>query len=744
MKKISAFLLLAGVLFTKSITAQDRRGYIYDKASKEPITGAQVYNAVEERYAIADENGGFIYPVSRFPARLKISGMGYQTLLLNAGSAKELQDTIFLQSEGVALGQVVVSASKNKQRIEEVTQSIELVKPDLLKNTQTVEVQEVMEKIPGLVVQKDQVTIRGTSGFSYGAGSRILVLLDDMPILSADAGDAKWTYYPIENLSQMEVMKGASSALYGASALEGIIHLQTANATDSPYTQARIFEGVYDPKHKEMESTYRFGGTLAHREKIGNLGIVSSVTGVLDQGYRKQEEDQIIRGNLSLQYKPKKSDKWLFGGSINGYVDDGINFLLFGDVAKPYEPLAGTTSDFKNKRWHADLSVRYYQTPKVRHILRGRLFNTINNNNTGQSSHGEMLFREYQFQGKLVDRPKLATTLTAGVNSIRTSTKSEKLYGTHQGRNLALYLQADQKISRLNITLGGRLEAFDNNGSDTLTIFPVFRSGANLRLLKGTFLRASAGQGVRYPSVAELYGATSSGIIKIFPNPNLVPEIGFSMEAGIRQVLPFNRFKGYVDVAAFQGTYVDMIEYTFGNYAPPGTPIGQILNYLGFKPQNMKATRIRGIEASTGFMFTLNKKTEIDFYGGYTYVDPKDRTYTGKVEREKYLRYRRQHLVRGNLDITYSRFGFGVYTVFNSSIKNMDVFFIDAIKGLKKDDYWIKYSEGFITDLRLSYKLSSTIDLSFFCHNILNDEYMEAPGNSNAPRQFVVQANFQF
>src|SRR5207253_5682294 len=137
-------------------------------------------------------------------------------------------------------------------------------------------------------------------------------LLDDMPILSADAGDAKWTYYPIENLAQMEVMKGASSALYGASALEGVIHLQTANATDSPYTQARIFEGVYDPKHKEMESTYRFGGTLAHRERIGNLGIVSSVTGILDQGYRKQEQDQIIRGNLTLQYKPKKSDKWLF------------------------------------------------------------------------------------------------------------------------------------------------------------------------------------------------------------------------------------------------------------------------------------------------------------------------------------------------------------------------------------------------------------------------------------------------
>jgi len=69
---------------------------------------------------------------------------------------------------------------------------------------------------------------QGGSGYSYGAGSRVLVLVDDLPLLSPDAGDVKWDYLPVENISQVEIIKGASSVLYGSSALNGIINVRTA------------------------------------------------------------------------------------------------------------------------------------------------------------------------------------------------------------------------------------------------------------------------------------------------------------------------------------------------------------------------------------------------------------------------------------------------------------------------------------------------------------------------------------
>ena len=67
------------------------------------------------------------------------------------------------------------------------------------------------------------------------------MMVDEMPMLSADAGDVKWNYLPLENLEQVEIIKGASSALFGSSALNGVINLRTAYAKDKPNTAVTIF-----------------------------------------------------------------------------------------------------------------------------------------------------------------------------------------------------------------------------------------------------------------------------------------------------------------------------------------------------------------------------------------------------------------------------------------------------------------------------------------------------------------------
>ena len=98
-----------------------------------------------------------------------------------------------------------------------------------------------------------QPGIRGGAGYSYGAGSRVLVLLDDLPILTGDAGDVKWDYLPVENVGQIEIIKGASSVLYGSSALNGVFNIRTAYPASKPETYLNTFMGVYlDPKRTEM------------------------------------------------------------------------------------------------------------------------------------------------------------------------------------------------------------------------------------------------------------------------------------------------------------------------------------------------------------------------------------------------------------------------------------------------------------------------------------------------------------
>src|SRR5690606_25746101 len=86
-----------------------------------------------------------------------------------------------------------------------------------------------------------------------------------------------------------------------------------------------------------------------------------------------------------------------------------------------------------------------------------------------------------------------------------------------------------------------------------------------------TFLRASFGQGYRYPSVAEKHASTTLGSVRIFPSPSVKPESGWSTEAGIMQAFMIGRIRGEGDLSLFLSQNRDMIEYLFGLHQDPLT-----------------------------------------------------------------------------------------------------------------------------------------------------------------------------
>ena len=76
-------------------------------------------------------------------------------------------------------------------------------------------------------------------------------MIDDMPFLSGDRGTVEWDMIPMENISQIEVIKGASSALFGSSALNGVINIRTEYPKNKPKTEVSIFQGFYDKAKRE-------------------------------------------------------------------------------------------------------------------------------------------------------------------------------------------------------------------------------------------------------------------------------------------------------------------------------------------------------------------------------------------------------------------------------------------------------------------------------------------------------------
>ena len=76
------------------------------------------------------------------------------------------------------LNTIVVSAGRFEQKIEEITVSMEVIKPSLIENKNTTDIQTAMDQIPGVNITDGQANIRGGSGWSFGAGTRVLVLVD--------------------------------------------------------------------------------------------------------------------------------------------------------------------------------------------------------------------------------------------------------------------------------------------------------------------------------------------------------------------------------------------------------------------------------------------------------------------------------------------------------------------------------------------------------------------------------------
>ncbi len=680
------------------------------------------------------------------PLTIVYKFIGYQSVTrqISEITADGLNIDISLAAENTLLNQVTVTAGKYEQPLEEVTVSMEVIKPRILEDSYSPTLENVLDKIPGVNIINKQVNIRGGSGWSYGVGSRVLMLVDGLPLLAGDAGDIKWYMLPMENAEQIEVIKGASSALYGGSALDGIIHIRTKTPDPTPRTLINLSSGFYgappDTAFQYWDSPPLFGRfQFLHSRRIGSFEMVASTDLQKNQGYRQGETLNTAKTYLKLVHKPANIPALQYGISATTLIDSSGTFLFWDSDTTPYIPAANTLSKTYLTRVAIDPFIRYVKNNRS-HAWLSRYYRTDNKNNTNQESLAHLYFSEYQFRQRYAFTEAYTLNWTSGISASLNKVISDSLYGDHQGSQAAAFTQIDQTVKKVHFSLGSRFESFR---IDTFKreYFPLFRSGVNISIGKATSIRASLGQGIRFPSVAERYAATTAGLLRIFPNPELQQETGWSGEIGIRQGY-MNRFvKGYVDLAAFWSEYDNMIEFTFGNYDPDGGIGG-----LGFAAVNVSATRIYGVEINTnGLMTTGNLQHRL--LAGYHFITPLDQHYRESPDdtlgTEQFLKYRFRHAVKFNYTLSAGRISIGTQARYNSFMLNIDRVLELLVPGVKRfrDDH---PSGDLVIDAFFRLTLTKFLDLSVYVKNASNATYMFVPGNIGAPRSYNVQLSARF
>lgn len=803
--------LLTCLIFSSSFAQSRIYGKIIDAEDKQPIVGAYIILLSDPSFgAVSDTDGNFSLELEpgNHMVICKFSGMANDTLNFELREKQELIFEIALQPK--MLNKVDIVVGKFDQKVEELTYSMEVIKPSIIENKNTRSIESILDQTPGLNIMDGEPQIRGGSGFTFGVGSKVSVLVDDMPLLSGDSGRPEWGFIPVENIAQIEVTKGASSVLSGSSALSGSIHIRTAYPTAKPLTKINMYSGFYSEPMGDSATwwnDYPFihGMNFLHSRIIkkhtdlvigGNLNWDHNYIGAPIKGPEvfdtispdftdKQLQQKKARINFNLRHRSTRYKGLQYG--INGnFMVHKTNLLLawLDDSSGIFRAYPGAALLQDQIIFNVDPFVTFHSKIGDQHSLRARLMYTDNQMTSNQSNTTRVYYADYQFKKEFQFLQNNSFDFIGGLTSQFNYVNAELYSGNNgDGNNQLFTSSAYAEIQKdffkiLKFSLGARGEYFNLN--DTITAWnPIFRTGANLKLGQATYLRASYGQGYRFPTITERFISTAIGAFGVFENPDLQPEKSWNTEVGINQ--GFKIGKGYyaqLDIAAFMQQYENTIEYLFGFWDPsPNFAAGDPL--AGFKFLNTGRSKVTGFDITLNGDATIAKIFHIVHSIGYNYINPitlepdlvfaKDYNPFSSGNDEfsfkntsydtttNVLKYRFKHSFKADIEFSVKGFAIGYTFKYFSKMENLDKAIADfeditvntggSIQAILFKDFYAENNVGnIIMDLRVSYGFGKDTKhkFSIVSKNLANRTYSLRPLKIEAMRSTVLQYSLSF
>ncbi|MFZ1633555.1 MAG: TonB-dependent receptor [Chitinophagales bacterium] len=765
MKVITRLIIFINVVFfSNTVFGQSVTGVIIDSQTKQPLPGVTII-AENNVGTISDVNGKYNLVLESGAHEINFTFIGYEKgqFDITVENGKSVVLNVTLTSAFAALDVVVVSGSLYAKKLSEETQSIEVIKSDLISATNSTNLSDAITKAPGVYMMDEQANIRGGTGFTYGAGSRIMLVVDDQIMLAADRGDAKWNFVPMENVEQIEIIKGASSVLYGSSALNGVIAVRTAWPKEQPESNITVYHGIIDKPSLEEAAWWDHAPTntgiiFSHRQKFDKMDLVLGGHISQNNSHLLGQYSDRARLNWKTRFHPENNDRLYWGVNGNVMSDrEGIFFLWEDYDTSGFLPFQGyldtsttTLLNWQFKWVSIDPWLNYYDKHKNEHHFKMRFYNNDVDYSDSTDGNAYLINLDYQFHREF----NHDVILTAGMQGYYFDVDDHDL-GIHSGVSAGLYVQADKKLfERLILNVGVREEFYQIDTAAGSAV-PIFKGGLNYKAGRLTNLRLSFGQGYRFPSLVEKFAKSNLGSLFIFPNPDLLPEYGWNAEFGIKRAIDADLFKGYADIAFYVTDYYEMTEFTFNFYPDEGA---------GFKSLNTSRARIGGIEFTLGGEAVLGKG-KLNWLGGYNYIYPADISgdssnlevgnfmqnfidgFTAKSTDtaflNKVLKYRFRHMLKMDINYEINRWSFGTDISYFSLMENLDAIYISFIPGI--NEYREQHLDGdWIADFRVGYHVKENMRLQLLVKNAFNNMYALRPAKYDPPRSFTFQYKIDF
>jgi len=692
--KILQIFLLLFPLFGAFPMAGVFKGVVVDSATAQPLWGVNVFIPNTVIGTVTDEKGIFsLSPMPPGKHQVKFSLLGYQSALREVvlGEGDTLQMVVPLHAGFLRANPVVVTANKYAQEGTMVPQSIAVLTNEDFIRYHTRKLEESLGLVSGIHFNEENISIRGSSGYSvFNVGSRVLLLVDGVSVLTSDLGAINWKTLPLLDIERIEIVKGAGSALYGSSAMGGVINLITREPSRSGKFQMRLLSGFYDKPHYAIwqwtnRTLHYERADLTYSKAFGPIGMRLSFTRFRSTGYMENNEANLW--NLGARFTVRFANASKLTLYVTRMANREGGFIQWLNQNKPFQ-----VSPFNKKdkiEYQAQNVIGIYHLPLSAKLglkcrfsyLETELGNQLTRYQPGAFEPGRGPGGEVQLDWV----PHILHHLTLGTE-FRYDATGSQYFGHHRGYTFSSYVQHVWKPHvHLTVTSGAREDIHVLLHESTEDRFSP-KLGLNYTPCEKITFRTSVGAGFRSATVFEKYIQADYSGFNVIPNPKLRSERSWFGDFGFSYTDPSCTF----EASFFQSNYWDMIE-----------PVIDFRGTIQF--QNYVRARIRGIEWMAE-MWRFKKR--IGLRGTLTWLDPVD------LLRKEILPYRPRWAGTAILFLNFWKTSFQAEYRYASRIENVMIQPLDPRVPVKLVHLRFEYRTGMWT-------------LQASLHNALNYHYAQ-------------------
>jgi hemoglobin/transferrin/lactoferrin receptor protein len=297
------FILINGLSFGQTFTL---KGKITNAENGLPIQGAAVFVSYSS-FAYSNTDG--FYSLSGLNAgnyQINISSLGYKSISTDLEINSDTVKDFMLIPSTIELDEVVVNTNRTEDYLRNSPFAESLVGEEEIQMRSTMSLSDILKNEPGVSLLRDgiwgtEVSIRGLSR------ENVITLIDGNRIETSTDVAARLSLVDMSNVEQVEVIKGASSSIYGSGATGGIVNI----ITKSPQLYERLsFSGNVLGEFNSVNDLSVFGGSV--------YGGSSFWSAKLSGSYRKANNTQTPKGELrNSQFKD-----YSFSGALNIFPVD--------------------------------------------------------------------------------------------------------------------------------------------------------------------------------------------------------------------------------------------------------------------------------------------------------------------------------------------------------------------------------------------------------------------------------------